>query len=162
MLSAPFSLAFPSPYESSIPMMAWLRTLAEYFNAHTLSFLGNLVQGVTLSRSRPCHKNDCPRVEPKNSTLVRAHLGYQRLHTVDQVLALNRLYHKMSIYYNPFQPVMDLVAKNIMREEGRPSRVRRRHTPPAPPSIVSASQTPSCPRIKNGCKPSANPSTPAA
>jgi hypothetical protein len=100
---------------------------SEFFNHHMLRFWGNLVQGVTLSRSRPYHKNDNPRVEQKNSTLVRAYLGYERLDSVAQVLAVNRLYDKMWIYYNLFQPVMHLVEKETVREEGQATRVRRRH-----------------------------------
>jgi hypothetical protein len=100
---------------------------SEFLNGHMLSFWGKLVQGVTISRSRPYHKNDNPRVEQKNSTLVRAYLGYERLDTVDQVLAVNRLYDKMWTYYNLFQPVMHLVGKDIIREEGQPTRVKRRH-----------------------------------
>jgi hypothetical protein len=100
---------------------------SEFLNHHMLRFWGDLVQGVTLSRSRPYHKNDNPRVEQKNYTLVRAYLGYQRLDTVAQVLAVNRLYDKMWIYYNLFQPVMHLVEKEIVREEDQTTRLRRRH-----------------------------------
>jgi hypothetical protein len=98
-----------------------------FFNHHMLRFWGQLVQGVTLSRTRPYHKNDNPRVEQKNSTLVRAYLGYERLDTVAQVLALNRLYDKMWLYYNLFQPVMHLVEKEIVAREGQPTRVRRHY-----------------------------------
>ena len=35
----------------------------EFFSQHVLRFWQNLVQGVRLSRSRPYHKNDNPRVE---------------------------------------------------------------------------------------------------
>ena len=66
----------------------------EFLNHHMLRFWGNIVQGVTLSRSRPFHKNDNPRVEQKNATLVRAYLGYDRIDSVAQVLALNTLYDK--------------------------------------------------------------------
>jgi hypothetical protein len=100
---------------------------SEFFNHHMIRFWGDRVQGVTLSRSRPYHKNDNPRVEQKNFTLVRAYLGYGRLDTVAHVLAANRLYDKMWIYYNLFQPVMHLVEKEIVREEGQATRVRRRH-----------------------------------
>jgi hypothetical protein len=100
---------------------------SEFFNHHMLRFWGNLVQGVTLSRSRPYHKNDNPRVEQKNFSLVRAYLGYERFDTVAHVLAVNRFYDKMWIYYNLFQPVMHLVEKEIVREEGQATRVRRRH-----------------------------------
>ena len=92
-----------------------------------LRFWGKRVQGVTLSRSRPYQKNDNPRVEQKNSTLVRAYLGNERLDTVAHVRAVNRLYDKMWIYYNLFQPVMHLVEKEIIREEDQTTRVRRRH-----------------------------------
>lgn len=100
---------------------------SEFFNHHMLRFWGDRVQGVTLSRSRPYHKNDNPRVEQKNSTLVRAYLGDDRLDTVEQVLAVNRLYDKMWVYYNLFQPVMHLVEKEIVRDEGGATHVRRRH-----------------------------------
>lgn len=100
---------------------------SEFFNHHMLRFWGDRVQGVTLSRSRPYHKNDNPRVEQKNSTLVRAYLGYDRLDTVEQTLAVNRLYDKMWVYYNLFQPVMHLVEKEVTRDESGTTRVRRRH-----------------------------------
>jgi hypothetical protein len=90
-------------------------------------FWGDRVQGVTLSRSRPCHKNDNPRVEQKNSTLVRAYLGCERLDTVAQVRAVNRLYDIMWIYYSLFQPLMHLVEKEIVREEGQATPVERHH-----------------------------------
>jgi hypothetical protein len=49
---------------------------SEFFNHHMLRFWGEIVQGVKLSRSRPFRKNDNPRVEQKNSTLVRAYWGH--------------------------------------------------------------------------------------
>lgn len=100
---------------------------SEFFNHHMVRFWGERVQGVTLSRSRPYHKNDNPRVEQKNSTLVRAYLGYERLDTVAHVLAVNQLYDKMWVYYNLFQPVMHLVEKKIVRNEGQLTRVKRRY-----------------------------------
>ena len=92
-----------------------------------LRFWGEIVQGVKLSRSRPFHKNDNPRVEQKNSTLVRAYLGHERLDSVVQILATNQLYDKMWIYYNLFQPVMHLVEKEVIQQAGQPVRVKRRH-----------------------------------
>jgi len=100
---------------------------SEFFNHHMLRFWGQIVQGVTISRSRPFRKNDNPRVEQKNRTLVRAYLGHDRIDSVAQVLALNALYDKMWIYYNFFQPVMHLVAKEVIRKDGQPTRVKRRH-----------------------------------
>jgi hypothetical protein len=100
---------------------------SEFFNHHMLRFWGDVVRGVTLSRSRPYHKNDNPRVEQKNSTLVRAYLGYERLDSVAQVLALNALYDRMWVYYNFFQPVMHLIEKEVIQQDGKPARVKRRH-----------------------------------
>ena len=100
---------------------------SEFFNHHLLRFWKELVQGVSLSRSRPYHKNDNRFVEQKNDTLVRAYVGYDRLDTVAQTLALNRLYDKMWVYYNLFQPVMRLTEKTVIQQEGQPNRVKRRY-----------------------------------
>jgi hypothetical protein len=100
---------------------------SEFLNHHMLRFWGDIVQGVTLSRSRPYYKNDNPRVEQKNATLVRAYLGYDRIDSVAQVLAVNRLYSKLWIYYNLFQPVMHMVEKEVIREDGQPAQVKRRY-----------------------------------
>ena len=98
-----------------------------FFNHHMLRFWGELVPGVTLSRSRPYHKNDNPRVEQKNRTLIRDFFGDLRLDTVEHVLATNRLYDRMWVYYNLFQPVMHLKEKEVIQQEGQPTRVIRRH-----------------------------------
>jgi len=96
-----------------------------FFNHHMLRFWGELVQGVHLSRSRPYHKNDNRFAEQKNSTLIRAYLGYERLDTVAQTLALNHLYDRMWLYYNFFQPVMRLEEKIVIPgEDGQPARVK--------------------------------------
>jgi hypothetical protein len=100
---------------------------SEFFNHHMLRFWKEAIQGVQLSRSRPYQKNDNRFVEQKNSTLVRAYLGKERLDTVDQTLALNRLYDMMWLYYNLFQPVMRLTEKTLIREEGQPMRIKRRY-----------------------------------
>ncbi len=68
---------------------------SEFFNHHLLRFWRELVRGVTLSRSRPYQKNDNRFVEQKNFTLVRAYLGNERLDTVAQTLAVNRLYDSL-------------------------------------------------------------------
>jgi transposase InsO family protein len=97
---------------------------SEFFNAHLLRFFGEAVHGVRLSRSRPYHKNDNRIVEQKNGSLVRSFLGYERLDTVAQTLALNRLYEKMGWYCNLFQPVLHLQEKVYLPAEGnRPARI---------------------------------------
>ena len=44
-------------------------------------------------------------MEQKNSTLVRAYVGYDRLDSGIQCAALNALYDQLWLYYNLFQPV---------------------------------------------------------
>jgi hypothetical protein len=86
---------------------------SEFFNDHLVRFFGEAVTGLTLSRSRPYQKNDNRFVEQKNATLVRAYLGHRRLDTADQCDALNALYVEMGLYYNLFQPVLHLAAKEV-------------------------------------------------
>ena len=106
---------------------------SEFFNHHMMRFWKELVQGVSLSRSRPYNKNDNRFVEQKNDTLVRAYVGHERLDTVAQTLVLNRLYDKMGVYYNLFQPVMRLTEKTVIRREGQPARVKRHYAPARTP-----------------------------
>jgi hypothetical protein len=84
---------------------------SEFFNHHLLRFWGEAITGLTLSRSRPYHKNDNRFVEQKNATLVRQYFGTIRLDTAQQLQAMNALYEKMWLYYNCFQPVMHLQEK---------------------------------------------------
>lgn len=100
---------------------------SEFFNYHLVRFFRDTVVGVELSRSRPYHKNDNRNVEQKNSTLVRAYLGYDRLDTVEQTQVLNQLYDKMWLYYNFFQPVMHLTEKLVIPVEGQAARVKRHY-----------------------------------
>jgi hypothetical protein len=106
---------------------------SEFFNQHLVRFWKEQVQGVHLSRSRPYQKNDNRFVEQKNGSLVRAYLGHERLDTVAQTLAVNRLYDKMWLYYNFFQPVMRLTEKTPIREDGRLVHVKRRYDPARTP-----------------------------
>jgi len=94
---------------------------SEFFNTHLVRFFGEAITGLTLSRSRPYHKNDNRFVEQKNATLVRAYLGHLRLETAEQVAQLNALYDQMWIYYNLFQPVLHLAEKR--RLEGKLRRI---------------------------------------
>lgn len=84
---------------------------SEFFNHHLIRFWGAEITGLTLSRSRPYQKNDNRIVEQKNDTLVRAYVGYDRLDTLAQRDALNVLYEQLWVYYNLFQPVLHLIAK---------------------------------------------------
>ena len=86
---------------------------SEFFNDHLIRYFGEEITGMSLSRSRPYHKNDNRFVEQKNSTLVRAYLGYERLDSRAQCDALNALYDQLWLYYNLFQPVMHMTGKEV-------------------------------------------------
>jgi hypothetical protein len=100
---------------------------SEFLNHHLLRFWSNVDPSIHLSRSRPYCKNDSRFVEQKNSTLVRAYLGYQRLDTAAHTNALNHLYDKMWLYYNFFQPVMRLAEKTVIPRPGKGNRIKRKY-----------------------------------
>jgi len=86
---------------------------SEFFNDHLIRYFGEEITGLRLSRSRPYRKNDNRFVEQKNSTLVRAYVGYDRLDNASQCAALNTLYDQLWLYYNLFQPVMHMIGKKV-------------------------------------------------
>lgn len=86
---------------------------SEFFNQHLKRYWKEKVPEIHLSRSRPYHKNDNRNVEQKNDTLVRQYFGHVRFETREQLEAVNALYELMWVYYNLFQPVMHLVAKEM-------------------------------------------------
>ena len=104
---------------------------SEFFNAHLLRFWKETVKDLEMSRSRPYKKNDNRFVEENNSSLVRAYLGYNRLDTVNQTLCLNKLYEKLWLYHNFFQPVLHLQEKLISPEH--PARYKRVYDPAQTP-----------------------------
>ena len=87
---------------------------SEFFNDHLVRYFGETITGLQLSRSRPYRKNDNRFVEQKNSTLVRAYIGYGRLETLGHCAALNALYDQLWVYYNLFQPVLHQVEKTVV------------------------------------------------
>lgn len=93
---------------------------SEFLNDHLVRFWGEETTGLKLSRSRPWKKNDNRFVEQKNDTLVRAYFGKGRIETLGQCQAMNVIYDQMWVYYNLFQPVLHLVAKEVV--EGKVKR----------------------------------------
>jgi hypothetical protein len=100
---------------------------SEFFNDHLRRFWKERAPDVQLSRSRPYHKNDNPFVEQRNADPVRAYLGYERLDSVAQTHAVNKLYQLMWCYHNLFQPVMRVADKVVVREDGQRTRIRRKY-----------------------------------
>jgi len=95
---------------------------SEFFNDHLIRYFGEAITRLRLSGFRPYHKNENRFVEQKNSTLVRAYVGYDRLDTGAQCAALNALYAQLWLYYNLFQPVMRLAGKEVIH-----GKLQRRH-----------------------------------
>lgn len=91
---------------------------SEFLNAHLVRYFRQRVKLIDLSRSRPYHKNDNRFVEQKNSTLVRAFFGDERLDTVLHQRLLDKLYEAMWLYYNFFQPVLRLTEKECREQDG--------------------------------------------
>ena len=83
---------------------------------------------ITFTRSRPYRKNDNCFVEQKNYTVVRRHVGYQRLDTSAQQQILLDLYRCLRQYVNFFQPSMRLVSK-----ERCGATVRKKYSPAETP-----------------------------
>jgi hypothetical protein len=115
---------------------------SEFLNDHLLRFWDEAARGLTWSRSRPYQKNDNRFVEQKNDSLVRAYFGSARLDTPEQWIALNAIYDQMWTYYNLFQPVLRLSAKEVID-----GRLRRRWAPAQTPfarlcatGVLSAAQ----------------------
>jgi hypothetical protein len=101
---------------------------SEFLNAHLLEFWAEAASHISLSRSRPYQKNGIRFVEQKNSCLIRAYLGHERLDNVAQTQLHNQIYGKMDCYYNPFLPVISLSEKtSIPPIDGRPARIRLRY-----------------------------------
>jgi hypothetical protein len=108
--------------------------LGRSYLAHLLRFWKEKIPGVVFSRSRPYHKNDNRFVEQRNGFIVRSLLGYDRLDTVVQTLLLNQIYQKVWVYFNFFQPVRKLVAKEVIpAPDGQSNRVKRRFDCARPP-----------------------------
>jgi hypothetical protein len=101
---------------------------SEFFNDHLIRHFGENITGIRLSRSRPYRKNDNRFVEQKNSSLVRAYVGYGRMDTAAQCTLLNTLYDRMWLYNNFCQPVMHMVGKEIIG-----GKLRRIHDTPSTP-----------------------------
>lgn len=64
---------------------------------------------------------------------MRAYLGDQRFDTITQTLAINRLYEKLWVYNNLFQPAMRLIAKESVSDGNGHMTIRRRYDDAKPP-----------------------------
>jgi hypothetical protein len=80
-----------------------------------------LKEGIEFTRSRAYKKNDNCFVEQKNSTHVRAAIGYLRYDTKEEMDLINDIYrNELRLFKNFFQPVLKL--KEKVRIKGRVHR----------------------------------------
>jgi transposase InsO family protein len=81
----------------------------EFMNEHLFRFYH--ARGITLTRSRPYHKNDNAHVEEKNDSVIRKFVGYDRHDTQEEVDLLNRTYRFLHLLVNWFLPSQKLLHK---------------------------------------------------
>jgi hypothetical protein len=82
---------------------------AEFINHTLLRYCQE--EKITFTRCRPYKKNDQCHVEQKNWSIVREHVGYDRLETEQEWCLLRALYTSLRLYVNFFQPCLKLVYK---------------------------------------------------
>jgi hypothetical protein len=109
----------------------------EFINHHLLRYCQR--EKITFTRGRPYKKNDSCFIEQKNYSIVRRAVGYARYEGTTQLELLNRLYVKLRLYTNYFQPVMKLVSK-----ERNGAKVKKTYDRPQTPyqRLLSLPQIP--------------------
>jgi transposase InsO family protein len=82
---------------------------SEFMNGHLVRFCRT--HGITLTRSRPYHKNDNAHVEEKNNSVIRKFVGYDRHDSQVEVDLLNHMYQALHLLVNWFLPSQKLLSK---------------------------------------------------
>lgn len=100
----------------------------EFLNHHLIRYYLTREPPISLTRSRPNHKDDNAHVEQKNWTHVRQLLGYSRIAAPELIPLINRLYEAWGLFHNFFCPTLKLAAKTKLG-----SRYQRRYAPPCTP-----------------------------
>ena len=85
-------------------------------------------EGLEFSHSRPYHKNDQPRVEQRNGSLVRRLVGYGRYSSKDALASMERVYALGCAHANFFRPTTKLLSS-----ERHGARVAKRYDSPKTP-----------------------------
>ena len=84
----------------------------EFLNHHLIRYFEEHTMPVSMSRSRPYHKDDTAHVEQKNYTHVRLLLGYERIEREDLITPINELYEAWGLLNNFFSPTLKLTEKS--------------------------------------------------
>lgn len=110
----------------------------EFLNARVQPYCRRL--GIRTTRGRPYKKNDQAWVEQRNWVAVRRFVGYGRLNSKAAFARLARVYAPLRLYFNFFQPIRKVVAKERIG-----ARVRKRYDPARTPYqrlVASGAATP--------------------
>jgi hypothetical protein len=75
-------------------------TGSEFINWHLKTWCD--MNDISMTRSRPDHKNDNMYVEERNGHIIRKYIGYTRLDCIQAVDALNAVYEVLCPYLNHF------------------------------------------------------------
>jgi len=108
-LSTQESLAF---IEKSLPwnmLEVHPDTGSEFINWHMKGWCDT--NNITMTRSRPNHKNDNMHVEERNGHIVRKWIGYMRFDCEESVDALNDVYAVLNPYLNHFTASRRVIEK---------------------------------------------------
>jgi transposase InsO family protein len=92
----------------------------EFLNARVQPYCRRL--GIRTTRGRPYRKNDQAWVEQRNWTAVRRLVGYGRFSSQAAFAHLGRVYTPLRLYFNFFQPIRKVVAKERVG-----ARIRKRY-----------------------------------
>ena len=84
-------------------------TGSEFINWHLKTWCDT--NNITMSRSRPNHKNDNMHVEERNGHIIRKYIGYTRLDCKEAVPALNNVYAVLCPYLNHFVASRRIIEK---------------------------------------------------
>lgn len=82
---------------------------SEFINWHLRGWCDT--NGITMTRSRPNHKNDNAYVEQKNGHVIRRFLGYTRIDCTKAIPVMNEFYRVLGLYLNHFIPGRKCIEK---------------------------------------------------
>lgn len=111
---------------------------SEFINRPLYYYCGR--EGITFTRSRAYRKNDSAHVEQKNGAIVRALVGYDRYTSRAAYAQLARVYQRLRLHTNFFQPVQRLLTKH--RQGARVHRVYDRAQTPYQRLLAQSALTP--------------------
>jgi hypothetical protein len=100
---------------------------SEFINYDSVNW-ARVTKALSLSRSRPRHKNDNCFAEQKNNAFVRTYVGYYRFDTQAEFEALGAVYKALCPLVNFFIPSKKLISKTSVGSK----TIKKYDTPKTP------------------------------